>query len=365
MSHLQRNDTLAGPPPAYRLSDQEFDAKTANAVEASLRNPPASPPTGTPGYHTEDTRREEHGGWPRRPRGPSASRPLGARALPSPPIGQLGQTSPSIQPLNIRKKKRSVSSMQSGGSSAVSDASASHKERPSWYAEAGLGEGSSSAQSVSSGASSSYAGQPQSGRFVIHNPAEDEDTESDAPPPFSAVGPSSSGPHFEELRWDPQQEPPSVPAAPSLPVSPAMSSVTLPPTRPASSMSASSQVPLRPPSSVSSRPMQQQRLSFGAYGAPERAVRAPTTYHTPDRNALSLYSSSVAPHVISTPPRQSYSSSRQTQSQARQSWISMPMPTPVSPTPTYPAQDFTNYPLHHSNPNSQRWATSEHELSWS
>lgn len=218
MSQLTRSDTL--PPPAY--SERELDAKIASALEASLHV--AQP------YKQRARDDEEWEKWDesafeaaathqqQQPRDRASSSSTAKtssspRVLPYPSPDRTNPSSPTIRPLNIHKKSRSASSSNSGGSS--------EKQRPSWYADAGLQSGASS--SSSSGPSQQMA--PPS--FVVQNVAEsDDDNDETAPPPFTAVGPSLDGPPFEQveppysIRQTPQPapspRPPSVYSSPNV-----------------------------------------------------------------------------------------------------------------------------------------------------
>lgn len=203
---MQEED-LPPPPPAY--SEMEFDRKVSTALEVSLSTP----------QPTAHGQAEEWEQWDEAAFQAASQRASGkrdseyssgsgqvhgssSRAWPHrPPEGEAhgARSDNAVKPLQIHKKTPSSSS---------SNGMHSTKERPSWYAEAGLG-GSSAPPGPEPSSSSqpprrisrngqSYASNPQTIEHSI--PLDDDDDDrSLPPPPFAAVGPSLDGPPFEEV----------------------------------------------------------------------------------------------------------------------------------------------------------------------
>lgn len=102
-----------------------------------------------------------------------------------------------VQPLRVSKKSRP------------------RKERPAWYAEAGLGGNSPPPSPLASEASSSSGGRqpPLRRQLTVFNHTEREGT---PPPEFSAIGPSLEGPPYETVlsAYEGTSPPPLPPSEP-------------------------------------------------------------------------------------------------------------------------------------------------------
>lgn len=278
--HLSSMDSEL-PPPAY--SEADFDQKISTALEISLNI--------SPSQNAEEE--EEWEQWDESvyqaaisgsstSRSPTSSETAGAsssRTLPPPPA--KNGKSPSNPPLT-RPSEKALSR-----SSTNSQAS---KQRPSWYAEAGLDDSSSSSGAGSSSAGpsspSSYTSasqsQPSSG-FIIHNiPDEEEEDRSIPPPPFTAVGPSLDGPPFEEVEVTlsyqaDESGPPSPLTSPQLPTA-------LPAAYP--TFTATTPQPSSPPQQHRPQPdfsanHHRQSLPVPPLAVPHRVSPRPTTTYGP------------------------------------------------------------------------------------
>jgi hypothetical protein len=177
------------PPPTYEVSQQDLDRKVTEAMLASLESLQGSEEqweewdeakfhAAAQAHHAVD--HNEAGG--------SST----ATSFPAPRVDPT-LFEVTIQPLHINKK----------GPQAVAPKT---KERPSWLAEAGLDDPSSSSAAVQSdsapSASSSSAGGQSMGSSVLHSvhelSTEDVDEDTIAPPPFAEVAPLDSPP-FEQI----------------------------------------------------------------------------------------------------------------------------------------------------------------------
>ncbi|KAG7449180.1 uncharacterized protein BT62DRAFT_668278 [Guyanagaster necrorhizus] len=275
------------PPPAY--SAREFDTKMSLARAAStITQPPqqqveeeeweqwddavfdAAASSGQ-AISSSDHRRESRAG----------SSPTATRwALPARP----GEAGPSVPPLKIHKKNRS-----STGSSS--------KQRPSWYAEAGLDshQSSNSMRPVSPAAPGSLHAVP----VRIGSNGQDY---SIPPPPFTAVGPSLEGPPFEEM--DPlsfrPNPPPSRPPSRAPSVSPSQFRGALPlPSIPPVRRVSRADPAVGPDTGAS-------RMSFNpavAYNKHKDTQAVTSEYHPPIQSfdATALYHSSVASQLTIVP----------------------------------------------------------------
>ncbi|TFK91805.1 hypothetical protein K466DRAFT_643672 [Polyporus arcularius HHB13444] len=255
------------PPPSYEFSQQEFDQKTSRVLEQSAAEPP-QPRVDEDGFEVWDDALFEaalagvhnltlspkaqgkssqaHGhvhyaasgsgnssvasssGFPQekakqrqlpaRAEAGGESSGSGSSIASSPPLlpsSQLVQSPPQVvqslpqeaqspppgvQPLRFTKKSRP------------------RKERPAWYAEAGLGGNSSSPppSPLTSEASSSSGGRqmPLRRQLTVFNHTEREQT---PPPEFSAIGPSLDGPAYEAPFMRYEGTPPPLPPAPEPP----------------------------------------------------------------------------------------------------------------------------------------------------
>jgi hypothetical protein len=260
--------TSEPPPPAYELSQAELDAKIAITLERSVAENNAKttyrPQTETEweewdeeAYERAATalRKQHQPEQPQSSPGASGSssaprplpQPLPKPPLPSPPINPLSSSS-SVRPLSIVKKHPSPKEIE---------ANANSKERPSWYAEAGLDNQqpprpnsavpytSSSTDHVpppsQRQAPTPMAIPPPSSITPIPTMSEhsDSDDEDDAPPPFSPIGPSYEGPPFEEVMRTANAQSPSRLAAPPINTSmdPNAPFLTSPPVSPTASVS--------------------------------------------------------------------------------------------------------------------------------
>ncbi|KAK0468394.1 uncharacterized protein EV420DRAFT_462759 [Desarmillaria tabescens] len=277
------------PPPAYS-AQEEFDTKISTALAASLTiTQPSVQQAGEEEWEqwddavfnaaansTQATSSSDHRRESRTETSPTATH----RALPPRP----GATGPSVPPLKIHKKNRSSTDSTS-------------KQRPSWYAEAGLDghQAGGPVRPTSAAASGSSHAVP------VRRDSDSEDY-SVPPPPFTAVGPSLEGPPFEDM--DPlgfrPNPPPSRPPsrAPSIPPSQFRPPLPLPNTQPVIRVS-------RAEPAVSSD-TGAARLSFNpavAYNKHKAAQAIPTDCHPPIQSfdAAALYNSSVASHLTIVP----------------------------------------------------------------
>ena len=263
------------PPPPYETSQQEFDRKTAQALEVSNSISAAQPPSSSQAgdddqweifdeaafeaaFQAAVKQRESQGG------SSSSGVPAGHSAHLSTSLNAekwAHPTSSSVQPLRVHKK-------------APSDTQP--KERPNWFAEANLDEGSTfqplPGPPGSHRTSSPRSEPPQHGV----SPEQDGDG-AQAPPPFHSV----SDPPFVEVILayhdnDNGSAPPS-PLSPSLP---------RPQSRHIPSPSSSPQPGFRMPSR-SPRPQPHQSLPPPARRVPHRMSPRPVTTFTPASGAVS------------------------------------------------------------------------------
>ncbi|KAI0719542.1 hypothetical protein C8T65DRAFT_43195 [Cerioporus squamosus] len=159
-------------------------------------------------------------------------------------LPQGAQSPPSgVQPLRVTKKSRP------------------RKERPAWYAEAGLGGNSPPPSPLASEAGSSSGGRqvPLRRQLTVFNQTEREGT---PPPEFSAIGPSLDGPPYETFLMPYEATPPPPPLPPA-PEPPAFEPLPPPPpTAPASTIPQprAPATPVPRPGSARTHPMHSQSL---------------------------------------------------------------------------------------------------------
>ncbi|EMD40721.1 hypothetical protein CERSUDRAFT_91457 [Gelatoporia subvermispora B] len=187
MSNFQSFDTPdSPPPPAYELSQQEFDQKTSHVIETSSSEP-QQPAVDLEGFEVWDDAIFESavrmsglsldGTSSRLPEVRSYA-PEKASQLPSDETA----SSSSVQPLRIQKK------------TAVS--MPPQKERPSWYAEAQLDRSCSTA--VHERDPTPLPSSPsQSSQHDVPGSLTPPSREATPPPEFTPVGPSLDGPPYE------------------------------------------------------------------------------------------------------------------------------------------------------------------------
>ncbi|KAM5540526.1 hypothetical protein V8D89_005984 [Ganoderma adspersum] len=236
------------PPPSYEISQFEFDRKTSHILEQSTRDPPQrrvddegfeiwdeavfeaalnGMSTLSVGHSRRPSTSDPRAGSSSTAPPPAFSPPPGSsRNTSYPPEKQRPRPLPSGPPPASSSSSVSGSSSGSGSGSHVGSSSSSsvpssppqevrplrvqkkarpQKERPAWYAEAGLGGGSPPPSPLEphpqpqAGSSSSRAAQPPLRRgLTVFNHA-DEDREATPPPEFSPVGPSLDGPPYETI----------------------------------------------------------------------------------------------------------------------------------------------------------------------
>ncbi|THV08530.1 hypothetical protein K435DRAFT_847388 [Dendrothele bispora CBS 962.96] len=394
------------PPPAY--SEQEFDRKTATAIEVSIST----------NRQEQERQEEEWEEWDetkfleaeeartereqplRLNSGPSA-----VRALPSLPSTQVSTSStPSngSRPTTRQQTPPRVDKQKSIKKSKAT-LTQSTKPRPSWYEEAGLGDSiSSAASSASSSVGVRYSGSSVTSssssdnrhgpRLMVHNlTSQDEEDDYDdlAPPPFTPTVPLPNGPvgsvngipvgdvitlsyngrsnpnHISRLGPPPGSPPPSSRLSPIPAPRPALgaSMSTAPlPSRPVLQVE-----PIARPRSTSTvrttstydsgAPIRMNFDSSLAYNKNEtlsRVIEKQQPSPATPLNPLSLYNSSVSAAL--SPPSQSFNRPqivpRGNQSQGNQSMpFAACLSPPKSPRPMYAANtpppnvNATQFPL--------------------
>ncbi|KAL1946788.1 hypothetical protein VTO73DRAFT_14892 [Trametes versicolor] len=218
------------PPPAYEITQDDFDQKTGRVIEESAREPP-EPRVDEDGFEIWDEDAFEAAlaamGSVSVVEGTSSGKsssgsdslpncpPEKAHKLPeqpnpqaaSPPVASgsssAGSSSSQVRPLTLTKKTRPG------------------KERPSWFQEAGLGAPTPSAPHAqppsradvpSQTEALSRAGRPPRRQLTVMNrDGADLEREVTPPPEFTPVGPSLDGPPYESftMSYDgPELEPP-------------------------------------------------------------------------------------------------------------------------------------------------------------
>ena len=243
------------PPPSYEISQHEFDQKTSRILEQSAAEPPPRR-VDKDGFEIWDEavfeaqvalntlslgQSSQSNGkaavvTPAHSRQGSVASSSANHASPPPfvPSSQYGSSYPPEKPRARRQLPQlpSAGGASGHGSRAGSDSGSSlsppssppqsvrptrvsrrapTKERPSWYAEAGLGGSSppmsplQSSASSSSGSSSAQQERPLRRQLTVFNNTEREVT---PPPEFTAVGPSLDGPPYETIVMTYEGEPP-------------------------------------------------------------------------------------------------------------------------------------------------------------
>ncbi|KAI0832433.1 hypothetical protein BC628DRAFT_1346617 [Trametes gibbosa] len=246
------------PPPAYEISQNEFDQKTRRVVEESAREPP-EPRVDEDGFEVWDDAvfAAALAGVDALSVGGSSTQEasgFSAQIHSTPSVSQENArvTAPEQSPPAQTRVQLASGSTSAGPSSAqtrplkVSKKTRPGKERPSWYDEAGLGVTSSKptarTETLRAEASVSPSGDVQSRvtrgsrrQLAVINDTGDvpgagaaQDSREGTPPPeFTPVGPDLDGPPYEEavvMSYDgPELEPPELdpgpPAFDSLPQS--------------------------------------------------------------------------------------------------------------------------------------------------
>ncbi|OCH94092.1 hypothetical protein OBBRIDRAFT_196536 [Obba rivulosa] len=186
MSDLHSFDTPdSPPPPAYEISQHEFDQKTSHLLETSASEP-QPPEVDLEGFEVWDDAtfeaavRASELSLVDGPLSRQAAYPL-EKVAPQPLDD--GASSSAIRPLRITKK---------------STAAPPQKEHPSWYTEAQLDRSSSG----SSREPEPPAHAPNTPRYPQPDLPEVSDPcsrESTPPPEFTPVGPSLDGPPYEGI----------------------------------------------------------------------------------------------------------------------------------------------------------------------
>ena len=180
--------TDSPPPPAYELTDQQYDQKTSQIIETSLAEP-ARQSSNDDFWEVWDEAAFEAAAARLSLTGPSSS--SSNPPPPPPPISETAKAKareagmpgndPEVAPLRIVKK-----------SAQSPPPTRKEKERPSWYEEAQLDQVPQS--------SSAQPAVPQSTRASLPSPPRrtSYDREPTPPPSFEAVGPSLDGPPYED-----------------------------------------------------------------------------------------------------------------------------------------------------------------------
>lgn len=216
------DETDSPPPPAYELTDQQYDQKTSHIIEASLAESTHRSSSDDFWETWDETAFEAAAA---RMSISESSPSSGSSHLPQPPVSEaakakareagMSRNDSEVAPLRITKKSaRSPPPTQK------------EKERPSWYAEAQLDSDRIPRSSISQPASS----QPARGRLPSPPRRASYEREPTPPPSFEAVGPSLDGPPYEDDH-PPQTGPPivmSYSAGDSRPASPLQSPVSQP-----------------------------------------------------------------------------------------------------------------------------------------
>ena len=196
----------SGPvPPAYDLSQQEYESKTSRAVLESRRladmTQPSRSPAGSPAYGNYDNANYRLSHIRTQSLAPS---PANATSSPT----RSSQSRPPSAALrtagSLHHRQNSISSSSGNSSNTAASAAASSsghaKERPAWYAEAGLGNASSPQARPSPRPPTSSSSHPTS---PVDGPSSqpriasllDEEAGIDSPPPpFAPKPPTNSLP---------------------------------------------------------------------------------------------------------------------------------------------------------------------------
>lgn len=265
MSNVAYDPPPSPPPPSYEISQHEFDQKTSHVLEQSAAEPPprrvdkegfeiwdeaiyeaqAALNTLSLGQSSQFPHSTGNGqaaaqAHSRHPSSSSSSIPLSPTFSPSPRYGSRYPPEKSrALPELVAASSSSSASRSSAGAGPSSPPSSppqtvrplrvnkrtrTTKERPAWYADAGLGGGSlpPSPLQSSAGTSSAQEERPLRRQLTVFNNIEREDT---PPPEFTPVGPSLDGPPYDAIVMTYQGEPPPPPASSSsgMPEPPAFS----------------------------------------------------------------------------------------------------------------------------------------------
>ncbi|PIL37163.1 hypothetical protein GSI_00855 [Ganoderma sinense ZZ0214-1] len=315
------------PPPSYEISQFEFDRKTSHILEQSTHDPPQrrvdddgfeiwdeavfeaalnGMSTLSVGHSRQPSNSDRRASSSSAAPPPAFSPPPGSSRNSSyPPEKQRPRPLPSGPPAASSSSSASGSSSGSGSGSHVGSFSSSsvpssppqevrplrvqkktrpQKERPAWYAEAGLGGGSLPPSPLEpcpqprlqphAGGSSLRTVQPALQRgLTVFNRA-DEDREATPPPEFSPVGPSLDGPPYETIVMTYEGNPASPGPAPvPSPAPPAFSPEAVAP-------------PTSAPPAFSAEPVATRSPEPPAFAAPPPAVQpaapVPAPVPTPD-----------------------------------------------------------------------------------
>ena len=159
------------PPPAYEISQHDYDQKTREALALSERTHEEEWETWDDSVHEAAAQQ-----------GPGGSNAASSSATDAPRYQYPSDSSAFVQPLNINKKGALHSNV---------------KERPSWFEEAGLGNSGSSStlHRVETERSSSHNRSREAigGSGTVHIPhglsSSDEADNAISPPPFTEVDP--------------------------------------------------------------------------------------------------------------------------------------------------------------------------------
>ncbi|KAI0771641.1 hypothetical protein BD413DRAFT_550175 [Trametes elegans] len=246
MGDLVYDSSDSPPPPAYDISQTEFDQKTTRAIEQSAAEPPR-PSVDEDGYEIWDealfeamsagvgsSSVDEHASP-----GGIAGAPQTTRSSASEKARAGAEASQSRRPSRDDGVPRASGSRGAGPPVhqtrplRVTKRSCPPKDRPSWYAEAGLGGSPPDAPAgpqANDAPHSRHLSAPRGPRrqLTVHNNTGDVAPGSATPPPeFTPVGPPLDGPPYETvvLSYDgPELEPaepePGPPAFDSLPQGP-------------------------------------------------------------------------------------------------------------------------------------------------
>ncbi|KAI0774286.1 hypothetical protein C8Q74DRAFT_823054 [Fomes fomentarius] len=350
MSNFAYDPPPSPPPPSYEISQNEFDQKTSHVLEQSAAEPPprrvdkegfeiwdeaiyeahAALNTLSLGQSLQFPRSIGNGeaaaqAHSRHPSSSSSSIPLPPAFSPSPRYGSryppeksralpelvaasssssgsrssadVGLSSPplsppqTVRPLRVNKRTRPT------------------KERPAWYADAGLGGGSPppSPLQSSAGSSSTPEERPLRRQLTVFNSTEREGT---PPPEFTPVGPSLDGPPYDAIVMTYEGEPPPPPSPPSgTPGPPAFS--THPP--PIEYMTPQPQVaPLPTDSTIPQLQVPHAPVpragSVRPHPAHAQSLPEPQAHHTPSPRPHPVHHQSVP--VARPPPASSVSAIR-------------------------------------------------------
>ncbi|KAI0698589.1 hypothetical protein BC835DRAFT_644766 [Cytidiella melzeri] len=180
------------PPPAYEFCEQEFDRKISDALEASRD---AVDDEGEWQVWDEaafaaavaNMTVADSAGGASSSRSPPPAPALASSTSPrhTSLSSEQGASTPATQPLRVVKRQRQPSTRK-------------QKERPNWYAEAGLGDGppSAPAETTRPSLASQIVPSTTSSNSLLRQPSVVE-RESTPPPMFEPIGPSLDGPPYD------------------------------------------------------------------------------------------------------------------------------------------------------------------------